>query len=107
MWIWIGVGYNMGLALLTTFASGLALAYCNPPKMRPVTSADESAAKMAAASAEIKKKRTERRIKSGAAQLACCLGRINCECMHGYVAVGQDTDYNCEAMNGGILRSPV
>ncbi len=66
MWIWIGVGYNVGLALLLTVLSGLALQYCNPVKMRPTTAADESAAKSAAVSAEIRKKRTERLIKSSA-----------------------------------------
>ncbi|CAL8463057.1 g2591 [Coccomyxa elongata] len=64
MWIWIGVGYNVGLALLLTVLSGLALQYCNPVKMRPTTAADESAAKSAAVSAELRKKRTERLIKS-------------------------------------------
>ncbi|BDA47962.1 ABC transporter G family member 36 [Coccomyxa sp. Obi] len=64
MWIWIGIGYNVGLALLLSILSGLALQYSNPVKMRPTTAADESAAKSAAISAELRKKRTERLIKS-------------------------------------------
>ncbi len=66
MWIWIGIGFNLGLALLLTLCSGIALTFCNPVKMRPTTAADESAAKSAAAAVEIRKKRTERFIKSGA-----------------------------------------
>lgn len=66
MWIWIGVGYNVGLGLLLTILSGVALQFCNPVKMRPTTAADESAAKSAVVSAEIRKKRTERLIKSSA-----------------------------------------
>lgn len=65
MWIWIGIGFNMGLALLLTLASGIALTFCNPVKMRPTTAADEAAAKSAAASVEIRQKRTERFIRSG------------------------------------------
>ncbi|KAK9907686.1 hypothetical protein WJX75_008105 [Coccomyxa subellipsoidea] len=64
MWIWIGIGFNMGLALLLTLASGIALTFCNPVKMRPTTAADEAAAKSAAASVEIRQKRTERFIRS-------------------------------------------
>jgi hypothetical protein len=64
MWIWIGIGYNLGLGLLLTAVAGILLMYTNPPKVRPTTPADETAVKTAAASAAIRKNRTERFIKS-------------------------------------------
>ncbi|KAK9829450.1 hypothetical protein WJX72_005937 [[Myrmecia] bisecta] len=34
-WIWVGIGYNIGLSLLLTVFSTLALTYLHPPKARP------------------------------------------------------------------------
>ena len=63
MWIWIGIAYNLVIALILTYLVGIALTYMNPPKARPTTPADEVAMRNKVHQEAVMRSRTQRRLK--------------------------------------------
>jgi len=61
-WIWIGIGYNIAVALVLTYLVGICLTYLSPPKARPTTPADEVAARNKQHQEAVKRSRTQRRL---------------------------------------------
>ena len=69
MWIWIGIAYNIAVALILTYLVGIALTYMSPPKARPTTPADEVAMRNKIHQEAVKRSRTQRRLKVRLLQL--------------------------------------
>lgn len=62
-WIWIGIGYNVGMSFVMTYLMGVFLTFLNPPRAQLTTPADEVALRSKINRDAVERSRTQRRLK--------------------------------------------